>query len=181
MQRLCSGHDAALNSLMTRHADRLFHYLLRLLQNETEASELAHETFVRVYQNRARYKPNARFSTWLYTIATNLARDLKRSRARHPQVSIDAPHPETGNAYAEILPEQSAGPADRLQTNEQAEAVRRAVLALPEDLREPLILSEYEDRSHAEIGAILGCSAKAVEMRLYRARKELREALKSLL
>src|SRR5258708_25202197 len=90
MARLAAGHDAALNDLMARHAEKVFHYLIRQLQNETEAEELAQETFVRVYQNRGRYDPRARFSTWLYTIATNLARDRWRWRRRHPQVSLDA-------------------------------------------------------------------------------------------
>src|SRR5512135_921514 len=89
MAQLAAGHDAALNELMDRHAERLFHYLLRLLQNETEAGDLAQESFVRVYQHRTRYKSAHKFSTWLYTIATNLARDLQRHRARHPQVSLE--------------------------------------------------------------------------------------------
>jgi RNA polymerase sigma-70 factor (ECF subfamily) len=181
MRRLVAGHDAVLNELMARHAERLFHYLLRLLQNETEAADLAHETFVRVYQHRTRYNGKAKFSTWLYTIATNLARDLKRGRARHPHVSIHAPQSSSTGDYSEVLPDQSAGPAEALQHEEQAAIVRRAVAALSEELRIPLVLAEYENKSHAEIGAILNCSAKAVEMRLYRARAELRTRLKRFL
>src|SRR6476660_6795698 len=70
--RLCAGHDSAFNTLMGRHAERLFHYLLRQSGNEAEASDLAQETFVRVYQNRARFNPAQKFSTWLFAIATNL-------------------------------------------------------------------------------------------------------------
>src|SRR2546425_797747 len=74
--RLVAGHEPALNHLMERHGQRLFQYLFRLLQNEAEAADLAEETFVRVYQNRTRFRVNKKFSTWLYSIATNLARDL---------------------------------------------------------------------------------------------------------
>ncbi len=177
MGRLTAGQDTALNDLMDRHAQRLFQYLLRLLQNETEAGDLAQEAFVRVYQHRARFRANSKFSTWLYAIATNLARDLQRRRARHPQVSLEAQHPETGDDFHECLPTNQPDPGQVVVATERAAAVRAAVAALPEELRLPLVLAEYEDRSHAEIGEILDCSSKAVEMRLYRARQQLRTHL----
>ena len=180
MARLVAGQENALSNLIERHAEALFRYLIRVLQNESEAEDVAEESFVRIYQNRARYRPAYRFSTWLYTIATNLARDLQRRKMRHPQVSLEAQHPETGHDFREALPEKRANPSEHLESNERAEAVRRAVAALPEDLRLALVLSEYEDKSHAEIGEILNCSPKAVEMRLYRARQQLRVSLKSL-
>src|SRR5438105_13853486 len=90
MLHLCAGHDAALNELMERHAPRLFNYLLRSLQNEDDAADLAQETFVRVYHSRAKFDPNQNFSVWLYTIASNLVRSQFRHRARHPTVPLDA-------------------------------------------------------------------------------------------
>jgi RNA polymerase sigma-70 factor (ECF subfamily) len=90
MIRLAAGHDATLNDLMERHAGKLFHYLVRSLQDDEDAADLAQETFIRVFQNRARFNPKQRFSTWLYAIATNLMKDRYRHRARHPQVSLDA-------------------------------------------------------------------------------------------
>ena len=173
MARLAQDHDAALEALMARHGERLFHYLIRVLQNEDAAAELAQETFVRVYQNRGKFKPQNKFSTWLYTIATNLARDLHRHRTRHPQVSLDA---ELQN-FTEILPSGKPGPGETVQAAETVSVVRQAIAALPEELRLPLVLAEYEDKSHAEIALILQCSAKAVEMRIYRARQELRVRL----
>ena len=80
MAQLASGHDAALNDLMERHAGKLFNYLIRCLQNEEDAADAAQESFVRVYQNRAIFDPNQRFSTWLYVIATNLVKDRYRHR-----------------------------------------------------------------------------------------------------
>ncbi|MGD0814996.1 MAG: sigma-70 family RNA polymerase sigma factor [Verrucomicrobiota bacterium] len=181
MAQLASGHDAALNSLMDRHAEKLFHYLVRSLQNEEDAADLAQETFARVYQNRAKFDPRQKFSTWLYAIASNLVRDRYRWRKRHPQVSLDAPNEAAGNDFGESLPAPDPLPGDAAQSQERAEAVRRAVAELPEALRIPLILAEYEEKSHAEIGGILGCSAKAVEVRVYRARQQLRASLAQLL
>ena len=181
MAQLAAGQDASLNPLMERHGPKLFHYLIRVLQDETEASDLAQETFVRVYKHRTRFNPGQKFSTWLYTIATNLGRDRLRWRARHPQVSLDAENEQTGGGLRDTLAAPNLAPGDILQAEERAVAVRQAVAALPEELRLPLVLAEYEDRSQAEIAGILNCSIKAVEMRIYRARQELRARLSKLL
>jgi RNA polymerase sigma-70 factor (ECF subfamily) len=181
MRRLAEGHEPALNDLMERHAGRLFHYLVRCLQDEEDAADLSQETFVKLYQNRTRFDPRQKFSTWLYTIASNLVKDRYRWRTRHPQVSLDAENEKTGKNYPDAWLQDGQTPPDRLESQERAEAVRDAVAALPEELRQPLILAEYEGRSHAEIGAILGCTAKAVETRIYRARQHLRASLSDLL
>lgn len=177
MARLAAGHDAALNELMERHGAKLFHYLIRCLQDQEEAADLAQETFVRVYQHRARFDSGRNFSTWLYTIATNLARDRHRWRARHPQVSLEAEDGDTGTGLGTRLPHPGAGPEEALESAERAAVVRDAVAALPEELRTPLLLAEYEDKPQSEIAQILSCSVKAVETRIYRARKQLRTAL----
>jgi RNA polymerase sigma-70 factor (ECF subfamily) len=181
MARLAGGHDAALNDLMDRHGQRLFHYLVRQMQNETDAAEVAQETFVRIYQNRAKFRADAKFSRWLYTIATNLVRDRFRSHARHPNVSLEAENPLTGGSLADNLPEDEASPIELLQGEERAATVRQALAQLPEELRIPLILAEYEDQSQMEIAHILGCSPKAVETRIYRARQKLRSLLAGML
>ena len=181
MGRLMAGQNAALNDLMNRHAERLFQYLVRSLENEDDAADLAQETFVRIYQNLAKFDERKKFSTWLYAIASNLVRDRYRWRKRHPKVSLDATNEATGNDFVESLAEESPLPSETVQVRERAAAVRRAVAALPDQLRIPLILSEYEEKSHAEIGEILRCSAKAVELRIYRARQQLRTALSELM
>jgi RNA polymerase sigma-70 factor (ECF subfamily) len=181
MARLAAGHGAALNHLMERHAEKLFHYLIRALQNEDDAADLAQETFARVYQHRAKFDPRQKFSTWLYAIASNLVRDRYRWRKRHPQMSLDAVNEATGNELGESFPDPAPSASETAQRNERADAVRLAVAALPEPLRVPLILSEYEEKSHAEIGLILQCSAKAVEVRIYRARQLLRARLAPML
>jgi RNA polymerase sigma-70 factor (ECF subfamily) len=181
MQRLAAGHEASLDDLMERHGLRLFHYLRRLMRDEEEANDVAQESFVRVYQHRMEYQPKHKFSTWLYAIATNLARDRLRWRQRRPEVSLEAEHPVSGQALGETLSESGADPSDALIAEERGAMVRNAVAALPEELRTPLILAEYEGHSQAEIGAMLKCTAKAVEMRIYRARQELRKRLAPLL
>ena len=180
MVRLAAGHDAALNDLMDRHAQRLFHYLVRSLQDESDAADLAQETFVKVYQNRTGFDPKLKFSTWLYAIASNLVRSRFRWRTRHPQVSLDAPNSETSKEFGERFAADCATPRESLETNERAEAVRQAVAALPEELKLPLVLAQYEEKSHTEIAEILNCTAKAVEMRIYRARKQLKSMLTNL-
>lgn len=176
MRRLRDGEDRALNEIMDRWQRRVTSYLLRSVGNETVAIDLAQETFVRVYQNRERYRPKGEFSTWLFAIATNLLRQHFRWLKRHPTVSMDAG--EAGRddpPLSERLPVENDDPVEK---DERAEIVRRAVLALPPDLREAVILFEYEDMSHEQIAGIAGCSKKAVETRLYRARSLLREKLR---
>jgi len=181
MIRLVAGHEAALNELMERHAPKLFNYLVRSLQNEEDAGDTAQETFVRVYQNCAKFDASQKFTTWLYAIATNLMKDRYRHRTRHPQVSLDADNEATGEDFRESVPEHNPTPSESLQGAERVQAIRNAVVRLPEELRTPLILSEYEELSHAEIGGILKCTPKAVETRIYRARQQLRTSLAKLL
>lgn len=180
MTRLAGGHDAALNDLMDRHAERLFHFLVRSLQNETDAADLAQETFVKIFQNRAKFDPQQKFSTWLFTIANNLVRDRYRWRSRHQQVSLNAENDQTESALKDTLTAAEPHPDQSLQTEERAGEVRKAVAALPDELKQPLILAVYQDLPQAEIATILNCSVKAVETRIYRARQQLRTALAGL-
>jgi RNA polymerase sigma-70 factor (ECF subfamily) len=177
VERLAGGDATALSPLMDRHATRLFHYLIRLLQNESEAEELAQETFVRVFLHAQQFNPARRFSTWLYTLATNLVRDRHRRHVRHPHVSIESLVSPDGNPLRDSLPAPQPDPAEHLDASECVTAVQRAIAELPEDLRVPIVLAEYDGASYHDIASILGCTAKSVEMRLYRARKILRNRL----
>ena len=177
MARLAAGHDAALNDLMERHSMPVFHFLCRMLGNEEDANDFAQETFVRVYRHRDRYRADAKFLTWLYTIAANLARNQLRWRARHPNVSLDGESTETGQSIGEALSAPHAPPDGDLATKERAAAVRNAVSHLPDELREAVVLCELDDRTIAEAAAILETTPKAVESRLYRARQVLRQRL----
>ena len=181
MQRLAGGHEAALNDLMARHAQPVFQFLCRMLGNEDDANDLAQETFVRVYRHRASFRPGAKFTTWLYTIAANLARNHHRWLARHPQVSLNAESETTGQSLGDVLPSSGPSPDGAVVAAERAAAVRAAVDRLPADLREVIILCEWQDLSSAEAAAILGATPKAIDNRLYRARNLLRDRLKGWL
>ena len=181
MERLQAGHDAALNDLMERHATSVFHFLCRMVGNEDDANDLAQETFVRVFKSSASFSLEQKFSSWLFTIAANLARNHFRWRARHPNVSLDAENPETEQTLGSTLPANSPAPNDEALTAERAKAVRTAVGKLPEDLREAIVLCEWEERSVAEAATIMATTPKSVESRLYRARQVLRERLKNWL
>jgi RNA polymerase sigma-70 factor (ECF subfamily) len=181
MERLAAGHDAALNDLMARHATPVFHFLCRMVGNEDDANDLAQETFVRVFKSAKSFRANEKFSTWLFTIAANLARNHFRWRARHPALSLDAENSETEQSLGSTLPSNSPAPNEAALAGERATAVRAAVKNLPEDLRAAIVLCEWEERSLAEAAVILEATPKAVESRLYRARGILRERLKSWL
>jgi RNA polymerase sigma-70 factor (ECF subfamily) len=178
MARLAAGHDAALNDLMQRHATPVFHFLYRMLGNEDDANDLAQETFVRVFRAKESYRPDARFSTWLFAIAANLARNQIRWRTRHPNVSLDAESGAGDQPLGRMLPAAGGSPGEEMLAAERAAAVRAAVQQLPEDLREALVLCEWEEKSVAEAAAILETTPKAVESRLSRARGILRDELK---
>jgi RNA polymerase sigma-70 factor, ECF subfamily len=182
MERLAAGHDAALNDLMERHAPRLFQFLYRMLGNEDDANDLAQETFARVFRARGSFRSNEKFSTWLYSIAANLARNQFRWRSRHPNISLDAPHEESPEqSLASTLPSGVAAPSEHALAMERATAIRTAVSRLPEDMRDAIVLCEWEEKTMAEAAAILDTTPKAIESRLYRARQLLRDRLKQWL
>jgi len=170
MRRLADGDDLALNGIMERWRDRVTAHLFRMTGSRSTALDLAQETFVRLYQTRGKYRPRdtARpFSTWLFGIAANLGRNHLRWKGRHPTTPLEAAE----EASAEGRPDSDA------VFREREGAVRVAISTLPQDLREALLLSEYEDLSQAAIANIAGCSVKAVERRLSRARELLRKEL----
>jgi RNA polymerase sigma-70 factor (ECF subfamily) len=178
MERLAAGQDAALNDLMERHATPVFHFLCRMVGNEDDASDLAQETFVRVFRARASFRTGEKFSTWLFTIAANLARNHFRWRSRHPNVSLETEAGESEQTLGSRLPATDPAPNEQALAAERVAAVRTAVSKLPEDLREAVVLCEWEELSVAEAAAILETTSKAVESRLYRARQIQRERLK---
>lgn len=173
MSALAAGDLPALDALMLRWQTPLRAFLFRHLQNEADALDLAQETFVRIYRHRDRYRPGARFTTWMFQIALNLARDHARKHHRRRTDSLEtaAPADTAGLAAPGSAPDAAA------RRIEEIAAVRTAIADLPEELREVLVLFEYEEKSHAEIAEILGATPKAVETRLYRARDKLRATL----
>lgn len=169
MRRVQAADEAALGRLMERWELPVKRLLARIVLNATEAEELAQETFVRVWQQRDKFRDGAAVRPWIFAIAANLARNRLRWWRSRPAVALEQWDEPVGAGRS----------AERdLERAERAAAVRDAVAALPAELREALVLCEYEGMSHAEIATVAGCSAKAVESRVARAREKLRGALR---
>jgi RNA polymerase sigma-70 factor (ECF subfamily) len=168
------GDGAAFDQLFQRWAGRVLRYLERMLRDAGAAEELAQEVFVRVFRARETYRPEARFSTWLYTIATRLAlNELRRPQRRHAHDSTDV----EGGAGLRLA--SDAPSADRVADARQRGADVDAVLAtLPERQRSALWLSAVEGHSYAEVAAALDTSEKSVKALVHRARSALARALK---
>jgi len=176
MSRVQGGDDSALAPLMQHWELPIRRFLFRIVGNAAEAEDLAQEVFVRVYTRRSTYRQGARFSTWCFSIAANQARNRLRWWRRRPTVSLGA-WTDAGGDFADESRAGEAGPT-AVSRREQIASIQSAVAALPLEMRTALVLFEYEERSVAEIAATLGCSAKAVENRLYRARQQLKQALR---
>ncbi|MFN0129973.1 MAG: RNA polymerase sigma factor [Verrucomicrobiales bacterium] len=167
MLLLADGQDLALNELVRRWRERVAAFLLRMTHDRGTALDLTQETFVRLYRSRTRYRANAAFPSFLFTVAANLARDHARWRKRHPSVPLE-------DATATRIPDTSVIPDAAAANREELAAVESAISELPSDLREALLLYVYEDLGYGEIASILGCTPKAVETRIYRARQMLK-------
>lgn len=183
MERVQSDDEQAFAALMAHWEVPTKSLIARLVFNTHEAEELAQETFVRVWQQRGKYRPGAEFKPWLFAIAVNLARNRLRWWKRRPTVSMEEWTPTGEGEVAGGTQLTSASPVEGavgMERAERAAAVRDAISALPAELREAIVLFEYEQLSQAEIAAAVGTTPKAVETRIYRAREKLRRALAGL-
>lgn len=169
MAGVCRGDKAALEGLLRRHQARVLSMAYRLLGDWHLAEDVAQETFLRLHRAACTYRPQAKFTTWLYRIVYNLAVDQQRRRAQAP-VSLDAAQEEP----------QDPSEARAAERGELAEQVQRAISRLPERQRRVLLLHRYEDLGHADIAQVTGWSPSAVESLLVRAYAHLREELKGV-
>ncbi len=179
MQRAGLGDDACLEFLIAKYRRPILHFLYRMVRNQAVAEELAQEVFLRVYRARQSYRAEARFSTWLYRIASNLAvnyaRDTKMERTAS-NVYLDAPDAETGTTpdVADAQPTAEQG----LLQQERLRQIRAQVMALPERQRMAILMHKYQELNYKEIGAVLKLSESATKSLLFRAYQTLREGLK---
>ncbi len=181
MTRVQQGDEAAFGALMARWEIPTKAVIGRLVLNASEAEDLAQETFVRVWQQRDKFRSGAEFRPWLFAIAINLARNRLRWWRRRPSVALhDWSETEDGAVSGGTHARAEPAGAVALERGERAAAVRDAIAALPHDLREAIVLFEYEHMSHAEIASAVGATPKAVETRIYRAKEKLRGALTKL-
>lgn len=164
---------------MERYQRGLFAFIYRYVSHQEDARELTQETFVRAYFHIGQFKPNALFSTWLFRIALNLCRDHVRSKAYRQgsrTESLDARLDEFHGSPREISAPQTT-PGEELAAREELAAVEREIDRLPLELKEAFILHVLEQRPQDEVAALLGVTRKAVETRVYRARKTIGKAL----
>jgi RNA polymerase sigma-70 factor (ECF subfamily) len=171
----------AFEELVANYQHRLVGVMHHLVGNQEEAEDLAQEVFLRVYKARKKYRAKCKFSTWLFTIANNLALNSLRSRQRKPVVALNTRDSGPLGARPEeqlAVDESGNQPVRRIQKQELAEVIRGAVEGLNERQRMAVLLNKFEDMGYAEIAEVMGLTAKAVKSLLCRARTNLRLALK---
>jgi RNA polymerase sigma-70 factor (ECF subfamily) len=179
MLAVAAGDEAGYNYLVTKYHRQIIHFLFRMVHNEAVAEELAQEVFLRVYRSRESYRAEAKFSTWLYRIATNLAvnhaRDTKHERTAQT-LELDAPDSESGSKPE--VADDDLNVEQRMLREERMEAIRAQVRALPERQRLAVLMHKYQEMDYRQIGDVLKLSESATKSLLFRAYQTLRERLK---
>jgi RNA polymerase sigma-70 factor, ECF subfamily len=180
MLRVREDEAGAFEELVEHYQHRLVAVLHHLLGNPEEAEDLAQEVFLRVYRARKKYRPRAKFSTWLFTIANNLALNLLRRRQRKPVVPLDVRDsgPLGPRPAEQLVHDRAKQPVQRMQQQELAAIIRQALDGLNERQRVAVVLNKFEDMNYNEIAEVMGLTTKAVKSLLSRARTNLRTALK---
>jgi RNA polymerase sigma-70 factor (ECF subfamily) len=179
MLRVAAGDESGFTYLVEKYHRAMIHFLFRMVRNEAVAEEMAQEVFLRVYRSRESYRAEAKFTTWLYRIATNLAvnyaRDTRHERAAQT-VYLDAPDEETGTTPDVADDEPSA--EQHLLREERMKAIRTHVMALPERQRMAVLMHKYQGMDYRQIGEVLKLSESATKSLLFRAYQTLRDKLK---
>jgi RNA polymerase sigma-70 factor (ECF subfamily) len=179
MLRVAAGDETSFNYLVEKYHRPMIHFLFRMVRNQAIAEEMAQEVFLRVYRSRESYRAEARFTTWLYRIATNLAvnhaRDTRHERAAQT-VYLDAPDEETGTTPDVADDEPSV--EQSLVRDERMAAIRAHVMALPERQRMAVVMHKYQGMDCRQIGEVLKLSESATKSLLFRAYQTLRDKLK---
>jgi RNA polymerase sigma-70 factor, ECF subfamily len=179
-----AGDEASFELLLHRYRTPLVNFLYGMVRNREQAEDLAQEVFLRVYRARADYVPSAKFTTWLFRIATNLALNSVRDhRYEKLNVSIDAPttpDAEDGDERTLDVPEKHPNIEQHLVEDVQRKMIRHAIDKLPEKQRAAVLLHKYRELDYAEIAKILSCSESALKSLLFRAYETLRVELAPL-
>jgi RNA polymerase sigma-70 factor (ECF subfamily) len=180
MLRVRDDDAAAFTELVELYQHRLVTVMHHLVGNKEEAEDLAQEVFMRVYRVRKKYRPRAKFSTWLFTIANNLALNALRTRQRKPIVPLDVRDsgPLGPRPAEHLVRDRAEPPGARIQHQELAVIIQQALEGLNERQRAAVVLNKFEDMNYAEIAEVMGLTTKAVKSLLSRARENLRSALK---
>lgn len=179
MLKFKGGNKAAFEELLDKYQKPIINFIYRLIQDRSEADDLAQEVFIKVYNAADNYKPIAKFSTWIYTIARNLCLNKLRERKRKV-VSLDEDIPTNeGGVKREIAQVKEDSPYESASKHELQEMVKQAINSLPDNQRMAVILRRYQLLSYEEIAKTMHCSVSAVKSILNRAKESLKDKLKS--
>jgi RNA polymerase sigma-70 factor (ECF subfamily) len=179
MVRCAQGSEAAFEVLVERYQSRVINLITRFIGDHDRARDIAQEVFIRVYRNRERYRKSGKFSTWIFTIAANLAKNEIRRKVRHRRVvSLDEER-EFGT-LGDTLPDQGPGPRQTLERRELERMILKAIEELPERYRMAVVLRAIEGLSYDEVSNVLGIPGGTVRSRINRARLMVKEKLESL-
>jgi RNA polymerase sigma-70 factor (ECF subfamily) len=179
MLQVKAGDDSAFEYLVQKYRRPMMNFMFRMAHSSAAAEDLAQEVFLRVYRSRESYEASAKFTTWLYRIATNLAvnhaRDTRHERPENT-VSLDEPDEESGRTLD--LPDRGPSAEETMVQRERVAAIRRRVQALPERQRIAVVMHKYQQMEYRQIGDVLRLSESATKSLLFRAYETLREQLK---
>ncbi len=174
-----AGDDSSFDFLLQKYRSPLVNFLHRMVRDTATAEDLAQEVFLRVYRARRQYTPSAKFTTWLFRIATNLAlNSVRDNRYAKLAVPLDAPVDE--DAAPMELPAPVMRIDEHMIERDRTEFIRRAIASLPEKQRAAVLLHKYEEMDYGEIAKILDCSESALKSLLFRAYESLRVQLAPL-
>ncbi len=179
MLQVKAGDDSAFEFLVQKYRRAMVNFMFRMAHNNAAAEDLAQEVFLRVYRSRGSYEASAKFTTWLYRIATNLAvnhaRDTRHERPENT-VSLDEPDQESGHTLD--LPDRTPSAEEAIVRRERVAAIRQRVQALPERQRIAVVMHKYQQMEYRQIADVLKLSESATKSLLFRAYETLREQLK---
>jgi RNA polymerase sigma-70 factor (ECF subfamily) len=175
-----AGDEASFDFLLQKYRSPLVNFLNRMVRDQATAEDLAQEVFLRVYRARKQYTPSAKFTTWLFRIATNLAlNSVRDNRHNRMGISIDAPADGDDSPPLELKAREMRID-ERMIERDRVEIIRRAIWSLPEKQRAAVLLHKYEEMDYGEIAGILDCSEGALKSMLFRAYETLRVQLAPL-
>jgi RNA polymerase sigma-70 factor (ECF subfamily) len=175
MVRVKEGDGASFGVLLEKHRSPVVHFLYRMVQNHAVAEELAQEVFLRVYRSRSTYEPTAKFTTWLFRIATHLALNaLRDGKNERLQERLDD---DTGDMPVRQVSDRRPSVEQSMVYQAKLDEIRRAIAALPEKQRAAVLMHKYEELEYSQIAKVLSCSESAVKSLLFRAYETLRARL----
>jgi len=179
MARIVKGDQDAFEILVNRHQTSILNLIYRFIGDRTQAKDLAQEVFIRVWQAAKTYRPEAKFTTWIYRIAANLCFNELKSARRKKWFSFNWSDKGGEHTGEETLADRAPSAEDLLLEKERNRQISDALQSLPDNQRIALVLKRYDDLSYTEIAQIIGCSVSAVESLLVRAKRTLQEKLKN--